>query len=64
VLVAREGQAVERGTICQEALGRPWHAEDRSVDVLVAKLRRKLEGRDCIRSLRGRGYLFVGFEAA
>ncbi|WP_431267174.1 response regulator transcription factor [Dankookia sp. P2] len=62
-LVAREGEAVERETICQEALGRPWHAEDRSVDVLVAKLRRKLDGQDCIRSLRGRGYLFNGFEA-
>jgi DNA-binding response OmpR family regulator len=63
VLAAREGQAVERGTICEEALGRPWQGDDRSVDVLVAKLRRKLEGQDCIRSLRGRGYLFTGFEA-
>jgi DNA-binding response OmpR family regulator len=62
VLATREGQPVERETICQEALGRDWHAEDRSVDVLVAKLRRKLEGQDCIRSLRGRGYLFAGFE--
>jgi len=63
VLAVREGQAVERETICLEALGRPWHADDRSVDVLVAKLRRKLDGQDCIRSLRGRGYLFSGFEA-
>jgi DNA-binding response OmpR family regulator len=63
VLATREGQAVERGTICEEALGRAWHAEDRSVDVLVGKLRRKLDGQDCIRSLRGRGYLFSGFEA-
>lgn len=61
-LAMREGQAVERETICLEALGRPWHADDRSVDVLVAKLRRKLDGQDCIRSLRGRGYLFAGFE--
>ena len=64
VLATREGQPVERGTICEEALGRDWQAEDRSVDVLVAKLRRKLDGQDCIRSLRGRGYLFAGFEAA
>ena len=64
VLVTREGHAVERETICQEALGRVWHADDRSVDVLVAKLRRKLDGQDCIRSLRGRGYLFAGFEMA
>jgi DNA-binding response OmpR family regulator len=64
VLVTREGQAVERRTICEEALGREWHGEDRSVDVLVAKLRRKLDGQDCIRSLRGRGYLFSGFEVA
>jgi DNA-binding response OmpR family regulator len=62
VLATREGQAVERETICLEALGREWHADDRSVDVLVAKLRRKLDGQDCIRSLRGRGYLFSGFE--
>ncbi|MFC7477287.1 response regulator transcription factor [Dankookia sp. GCM10030260] len=63
VLAAREGQAVERGTICEEALGCAWQAADRPVDVPVARLRRKLEGQDCIRSLRGRGYLFVGFEA-
>ena len=63
-LATREGQAVQREVICQEALGRDWHAEDRSVDVLVAKLRRKLDGQDCIRSLRGRGYLFAGFEVA
>ena len=62
VLMNRPGQVVERETICEEALGRTWHAEDRSVDVLVAKLRRKLDGQDCIRSLRGRGYLFAGFE--
>jgi DNA-binding response OmpR family regulator len=64
VLAAREGQAVERRTICLEALGRPWQADDRSVDVLVAKLRRKLDGQDCIRSLRGHGYMFAGFEVA
>ncbi|MCB4820364.1 response regulator transcription factor [Roseicella aerolata] len=61
VLAGREGTPVDRETICREALNRPWSAEDRSVDVLIAKLRRKLEGQDCIRSLRGMGYLFVGF---
>jgi len=64
VLAGREGELVDRDTICQDALGRTWQAEDRSVDVLVAKLRRKLSGQDCVRSLRGRGYVFTGFVAA
>ena len=62
-LASRPGQPVTRETICQEALGRSWQAEDRSVDVLVAKLRRKLGGQGCIRSLRGNGYAFIRFGA-
>jgi DNA-binding response OmpR family regulator len=64
VLASRPGEAVDRETICREALGRAWQMEDRSVDVLITKLRRKLVGRDCIHSMRGLGYAFIGFGAA
>ena len=54
------GAAVSRDKLSQAALGRPWRAEDRSVDQLVFNLRQKLpanEGGDAlIQSIRGSGY--------
>jgi len=44
--------------LSQEALGRARNAYDRSIDVHVSKLRKKLQGaeRDLIKNLRGVGY--------
>ena len=53
--IAAAGGAVDRDAICQEALRRPWRPEDRSVDGLIKRLRRKL-GQDAIQSTRGVGY--------
>jgi len=43
-------------------LGRPWEAEDRVIDILVTRLRKKLgcpeAGKRLIRSVRFVGYLF------
>jgi two-component system, OmpR family, response regulator len=44
-----------------------WEAYDRSIDVLVSRLRQKL-GDDVkqpafIRTIRGRGYMFTGGDA-
>ena len=55
LLIAAAGGAVDRDAICQEALRRPWRPEDRSVDGLIKRLRRKL-GQDAIQSTRGVGY--------
>lgn len=55
LLIAARGGAVDRDAICREALRRPWRPEDRSVDGLVKRLRRKL-GPDSIQASRGVGY--------
>ena len=61
VLVANAGHVVDKETLCLEALGRPLAAYDRSVDVHVSKIRRKLSGlggESLIVSVRGAGYQF------
>lgn len=55
LLVAASGRAVDRDTISREAFRRPWQPEDRAVDGLVKRLRRKL-GPDSILASRGVGY--------
>ncbi len=61
ILLSQAGQVVDKDTLCQDALGRPLAAYDRSVDVHVSKIRRKLAaqgGDDLIVSVRGAGYQF------
>ncbi|TXS90169.1 response regulator [Parahaliea maris] len=61
-LLARAGQVVDKDTLCQEALGRPLSAYDRSIDVHVSKIRRKLAelgGDNLILSVRGAGYQYA-----
>ncbi len=59
-LVRRANRVMSREEILAEVAGRNWHPLDRSVDVLVGKLRRKLEpGADApalIKTVRGVGY--------
>jgi DNA-binding response OmpR family regulator len=66
VLVERRGRAVSRDAIAQTVFGRPFRPEDRTVDNLVLRLRRKLEAADprAIRTVRGAGYMFAGFGGA
>ena len=62
VLLARAGSVVDKDTLCREALGRPLSAYDRSVDVHVSKIRKKLAARggdSLIASVRGAGYQFL-----
>lgn len=60
-LVDAAGSAVSREWLSRVALRRPIHAEDRSVDQLVLKLRRKLSSLGCpertILSVRRQGYI-------
>ncbi len=67
VLLRRAGAVVTREELAQAALGRPLSAFDRSVDVHVSRLRKKLGsvpsgvpgGEERIRPVRGIGYFYA-----
>jgi two-component system response regulator CpxR len=62
VLIRRAGQVVSREELSLQALGRELNAYDRSIDVHVSSLRRKLgalgEESERIKTVRGIGYFF------
>ncbi|WDE09064.1 response regulator transcription factor [Thalassomonas viridans] len=63
VLVMSAGEIVDKNNIAMHALNRKITAFDRSVDVHVGNLRKKLgpqsDGQQRIKTIRGRGYLYV-----
>jgi two-component system response regulator CpxR len=63
LLLRTPGRIVSREDITKKALGRPIGLYDRSADVHISNLRRKLgphfSGADRIRTVRGSGYLYV-----
>lgn len=62
VLLTRAGTVVDKESLSQQALGRALSAYDRSVDVHISKLRKKLTaagGARLIVSVRGSGYQFT-----
>jgi two-component system response regulator CpxR len=63
VLLRRAGTIVTREDLASLAMGRPLAPFDRSVDVHISKLRRKLSGRadseSRIKSIRGVGYMYA-----
>jgi DNA-binding response OmpR family regulator len=68
LFVRNRGRVLTRDRIADETRGVDWDAYDRSIDVLVSRLRQKL-GDDpkrpsFIRTVRGTGYLFIGAEDA
>tara|TARA_R110002110_G_scaffold415561_1_gene650733 strand:+ start:30335 stop:31036 length:702 start_codon:yes stop_codon:yes gene_type:complete len=59
VLMGSAGETVSKDTLSELALGRPLSAYDRSIDVHISKIRRKLAehgGNNLILSVRGLGY--------
>ena len=58
LLAAAGGEPVDRETISRAVFRRPWRVEDRAVDGLVKRIRRKLD-RDAIASVRGVGYALL-----
>jgi DNA-binding response OmpR family regulator len=60
--VRQPGQSLSRGALLGALRGRAWNYFDRSIDTLVARLRKKIDvepGRPpLIRSVRGIGYVF------
>ena len=60
-LLAREPQKVfDRDQILNRLRGHEAELHTRAVDILVSRLRRKLEPLDCIKTLRNAGYTFAG----
>jgi len=63
VLARSAGTMVSKRELSEQGLGRPLARFDRSIDVHVSNLRRKLgtlaDGRSCIQTVRGMGYQYV-----
>jgi len=69
VLIQNAGNMVSRETLFKVALGRDSSVYDRSIDVHVSKLRKKLDcdstGIERIKTVRSAGYLYIaGSQAA
>ncbi|MBI1180341.1 MAG: response regulator [Alphaproteobacteria bacterium] len=60
-------EVVDKNSLSMFALGRPWQPEDRSLDVHLARLRRKFRdvglNEAAIHTVRGKGYRFVASSA-
>jgi two-component system response regulator CpxR len=63
VLLAAAGQVVAREELSERVLGRAFDPLDRSVDMHISKLRRKLgervTGEERIKTVRGAGYIYA-----
>jgi len=60
-MLAREpGKVFDRDEILNRLRGHEADLHTRAVDILVSRLRRKLEPLDCIKTLRNAGYTFAG----
>src|SRR5262249_22593253 len=62
ILLREAGHVVSKETLSQDVLGRPLGPFDRSIDVHISKLRRKLgiaaDGKSLIGTVHRGGYLF------
>ena len=64
ILDGRKGSPVTRQELMLAVFGRDWKPDDRAVDTVIRKLRRKIarDGGDAgIKTVRPKGYVFVGF---
>jgi DNA-binding response OmpR family regulator len=63
VLLASAGQVVSREELSEKVLERKFDPFDRSIDMHISKLRRKLEDQDGgverIKTVRGAGYIYA-----
>ena len=63
ILLRSAGHVVSREHLCKSVLGRPLFPEDRSIDVHISNLRRKLGvrpgGNERIKTQRGSGYIYT-----
>ncbi len=67
-LTSEAGTVVDKDRLSEAALGRRLQPFDRSIDMHISKLRRKLgplrDGSPRIKTIRGSGYQYVGVEGA
>lgn len=67
VFASRPNRVLNRDQLLELAHNRSWHPFDRSIDIRIARLRRKIEvdpGRpEVIRTVRGIGYMFCNEQA-
>ncbi|GAB4246641.1 MAG: two-component system response regulator MisR [Acidobacteriota bacterium] len=63
ILLRSAGSPLSRDELCEAALRRPLHPYDRSIDMLVSQLRRKLGWKigdlERIKTIRGVGYMYT-----
>jgi DNA-binding response OmpR family regulator len=63
ILIERPNRVLSRDQILNLTQNRDWDPNDRSIDIRIARLRRKIEADPerprCIRTVRGSGYMFV-----
>ena len=63
LLAIKPGEVVSRETLFLQALGREENPFDRSLDIHISRLRKKLgprpDGSDRLKSIRGEGYLYA-----
>jgi DNA-binding response OmpR family regulator len=68
LLIKNAGQVLTRDHLTAEVLGRSLSPYDRSIDVHISKLRKKLgldsSGNERIKSIRGSGYVYTAFVTA
>lgn len=66
ILARKRGVPVTRDTLSLAVFRRPWAPDDRGIDNVAARLRRKLgqhsHNPQVIKPVRGVGYLFTGFQ--
>jgi DNA-binding response OmpR family regulator len=64
LLVRHQGRALSRDRILDETRGLDWETFDRSIDVMISRLRQKLgddpKAPTFIKTIWGRGYIFIG----
>ncbi len=64
LFVKNRGRVLTRDNISEALRGYEWNAYDRSVDILVSRLRNKLKDNpqspNFIKTVRGIGYIFIG----
>ncbi len=62
-LVERGGEVVEREFLYKQIFGHPAYPMDRSLDMLVSRVRKKLgarpDGTERIKAVRGEGYMYL-----
>ncbi|MGC9195762.1 MAG: response regulator transcription factor [Syntrophobacteraceae bacterium] len=62
VLVSAAGHVLSREHLAQSALGRPLGSNDRSIDMLMSRLRKKMgehDGGGRIKTVRGQGFVYT-----